>query len=259
MSTEKIIDHPIIGEYKIVKRLQSRGIRLSVHGTKGVKITIPTFASYKQASEFLESKIDWVSKSLERQKEKAKQQTLLLKDGASIILINGTINFSQSISLQPSTSEQTNLKITIKTNRHSQEGTISRSILYPANSSTEQIMEAIILAIKRSAQEYLPERTQHLANKYGFKYNKLFLKNNKSNWGSCSSLNNINLNIHLMRLPADLCDYVILHELAHLKHRNHSKKFHDYLNSLCNNREKEFSKELRKFRTFIQFKKADES
>lgn len=246
MPAEKIIIHPVIGEYRVVKKLRSKGIRLSVHGSRGVQITIPAFASYRQASEFLESKLDWVRKSIDKQKEKAKQQSLLLKDGTSIILINGTITLSQM-----ATSQDLIPKITLRKHILEDEKSISRSISYPAGSSTEQLITAVTLAIRRSAQEYLPERAKQLANIYGFKYNKLFLKNNKSNWGSCSSLNNINLNIHLMRLPTELCDYVILHELAHLKHRNHGKEFHNYLNSLCHGREKEFSRTLKQYRPSI--------
>lgn len=251
MAVEKIINHPIIGEYRIIKKVSSRGIRLLVSGSKGVHLTIPAYASYRQASEFLESKLDWVIKSLEKQKEKAKKHSLLLNNGTSIVLINCIITLSQINPSQINNPENTNNKITIRTNRVENGEAITRHISYPANASTENLALAVNLAIKRSAKEYLPERALFLANKHGFKYKKLFLKNNKTNWGSCSSLNNINLNIHLMRLPVELCDYVILHELAHLKHKNHGKEFHTYLNSLCDGREKEFSNRLKQFRPSI--------
>lgn len=251
MSTEKIITHPIIGEYKIVKKAQARGIRLSVHATKGVKITIPLFTSYSQASAFLESKIDWVSKSLAKQRDKAQKLALPLVDGTSITLINGIITLSKIVLPSTTTTKQEITKITITTSKLVNGGGNLRSISYPASASPKQLITAIDLTIKRYAAEYLPERIQYLATKHNFKYKRLSLKNNKSNWGSCSSMNNINLNIHLMRLPAELCDYVILHELAHLKHRNHGKEFHNYLNTLCDGREKELSKALKQFRPTI--------
>jgi len=247
MPTEKIINHPVIGEYKIVKKIRSHGIRLSVHAAKGIKITIPPYASFSQASEFLESKLDWISKSLAKQREKAQKLALPLVDGTSIVLINGIITLSKMDTIQATPSKHENPKITITTNRIANEGGTSRHISYPANTSTEQLGIAVNLAIRHSAQEYLPKRAQYMAGKHLFKYNKLFLKNNKTNWGSCSSLNNINLNIHLMRLPAELCDYIILHELTHLKHKNHGKEFHKYLNSLCDGREKEFSNKVKQF------------
>ena len=82
------------------------------------------------------------------------------------------------------------------------------------------------------AKLYLPRRVEELAKKHGFTYNKVFVKNLKTKWGSCSSACNINLNIHLMRLPDELIDYIILHELAHTKELNHSRKFWDILHGI---------------------------
>ena len=53
----------------------------------------------------------------------------------------------------------------------------------------------------------------------------MIIKNNKTRWGSCSHRNNINLSLHLMRLPEHLIDYIIAHELVHTVHKNHSNKF----------------------------------
>lgn len=92
----------------------------------------------------------------------------------------------------------------------------------------EQVHQMRILARK-----ILPARLASLAARYGLQYNRLALKNNVSNWGSCSAKNNINLNIRLMMLPERLQDYVILHELCHLKHHDHSPAFHALLESLC--------------------------
>ena len=66
-----------------------------------------------------------------------------------------------------------------------------------------------------------------------FRYNRVAIKNNSSNWGSCSELGNINLNLNLMRLPEQLRDYVMLHELCHLRYMNHGPEFHALLESVC--------------------------
>ena len=87
--------------------------------------------------------------------------------------------------------------------------------------------------LRRQAKAYLPGRLNYLANLYGFQYNTLRIKHNSSNWGSCSSKGNINLNLNLMRVPQDLQDYVMLHELCHLKYLNHSPQFHALLESVC--------------------------
>lgn len=90
-----------------------------------------------------------------------------------------------------------------------------------------------IETLRKVAKEVLPKRLRELAAKYSFEYNSVRIKHNSSNWGSCSRKGNINLNLNLVRLPDELRDYVILHELCHLRHPNHGPRFHALLESLC--------------------------
>ena len=83
-----------------------------------------------------------------------------------------------------------------------------------------------IEALRRQAKAELPPRLAELAARYGFIYNKVTIKHNASNWGSCSSKGNINLNLNIVRLPKVLQDYVLLHELCHLRHQDHGHAFH---------------------------------
>ncbi len=85
--------------------------------------------------------------------------------------------------------------------------------------------EKYICALRKKAKSYLPERLAKIAQKYGYKYNKVALKLMKTRWGSCSFKNNINLNISLLTLEEDLIDYVLLHELVHTVEKNHAKTF----------------------------------
>ena len=78
-----------------------------------------------------------------------------------------------------------------------------------------------IESLRRQAKKELPVRLAELAARYGFTYNRVAIKHNSSNWGSCSAKNNINLNLNIVRLPEILQDYILLHELCHLRHRNH--------------------------------------
>ncbi|MBR3172762.1 M48 family metallopeptidase [Candidatus Saccharibacteria bacterium] len=79
--------------------------------------------------------------------------------------------------------------------------------------------------LQKKAREYLPYRLEYWAKRYGYKYNKCRLSHANTRWGSCSSNRTISLNIGLMKVPEVLRDYVILHELAHLNHMDHSKAF----------------------------------
>lgn len=89
-----------------------------------------------------------------------------------------------------------------------------------------------ISELRRRAKAELPKRLAELAGRYGFVYNRVVIKHNATNWGSCSSKNNINLNLNIVRLPKVLQDYILLHELCHLRHHDHGHAFHLLLEHL---------------------------
>jgi len=78
---------------------------------------------------------------------------------------------------------------------------------------------------RNEARKKIVKRLDELADKLGFKYNRVSIRNQKTRWGSCSTNNNISLNMKLSRLPEKLFDYVIIHELVHTKHKNHNRRF----------------------------------
>jgi predicted metal-dependent hydrolase len=80
---------------------------------------------------------------------------------------------------------------------------------------------------KSKARRLVKERLSLYNEYYKFDYKRIFIKNTKGSWGSCSSLKNLNFNFRLIYLPLELADYVIIHELCHLQEMNHSKRFWD--------------------------------
>ena len=85
---------------------------------------------------------------------------------------------------------------------------------------------------KHQARQLLSQRLNELAAQHGFHYKSMRLSSARTRWGSCSSLSTISLNWRLVMAPPDVSDYVILHELAHLKEKNHSRRFWELLASL---------------------------
>ena len=78
---------------------------------------------------------------------------------------------------------------------------------------------------KAKAKKVIRERLEHFNRHYQFDYNRVFFKNQKTRWGSCSSKRNLNFNWRLILAPLDILDYVVVHELCHLQEMNHSKAF----------------------------------
>ena len=78
---------------------------------------------------------------------------------------------------------------------------------------------------RSEARKRLVGRLNELSELHGFTYNRVFIRNQKTRWGSCSDENNISLNMKLLALPEELVDYVILHELVHTRIKNHTKDF----------------------------------
>jgi len=99
---------------------------------------------------------------------------------------------------------------------------------------------------RAKARKKLVRRLDELAVKYGFSYNRVFVRNQKTRWGSCSVKNNINLNVNLVNLPGELLDYVILHELMHTRIRNHGKIFWKELDLLMGDA-RQLDKELNRY------------
>jgi len=88
---------------------------------------------------------------------------------------------------------------------------------------------------KEDAKEKLGKRLSELAEKHNFRYNRVSIRNQKTRWGSCSSKDNISLNMKLLHLPDHLIDYILLHELVHTRVKNHSKDFWNELETVVPN------------------------
>ena len=88
---------------------------------------------------------------------------------------------------------------------------------------------------REEARENLEKRLSELAEQHNFRYNRVSIRSQRTRWGSCSSKDNISLNMKLLHLPQHLIDYILLHELVHTKVKNHSKDFWNELETVVPN------------------------
>lgn len=114
-------------------------------------------------------------------------------------------------------------------------------------SSITAVSRPDFLKNKEKAREIISERLKYFTNLYDFSYGRVSIRNQKTRWGSCSRQGNLNFNYRLVHLRGELRDYVIIHELCHLKEFNHSSKFWGLVAKVIPEY-KELRKELKKIR-----------
>ena len=93
------------------------------------------------------------------------------------------------------------------------------------NADVVKFTDVEIKELAQKAKEYIPERVAYYAQIMNVSYGRITIRNQVSRWGSCSTKGNLNFNCLLMLTPPEVIDYVVVHELCHLKEMNHSKKF----------------------------------
>jgi len=207
---ENIAYYREIGEVKYVQNRRAKNLSIRINQQGELRVTIPAYVSMKRGEAFLMSRKEWVLAKL-REINHAAGQFRHPVEG-DVVVIRGK-----------------EVEIRLQRNEESGEAALWRILL-------------------NEARLYLPERVKVLADKHGLKYTGLKIRQMRTRWGSCTTKSSINLNSWLMMLPDHLSDYVILHELVHTLHRDHSKRFWDTLDQTTEGRSKALRKELKEQR-----------
>lgn len=196
------------GKVVVRRSARARSMKASIAPTGELRISLPSYVPIFMAKRMVTSSRTDIRKLF------AARPKLNIHDGMSIgkshcLHIRNGIAYSLKRNGQQ-------IVLTVKN---------ENELLSP--SVIEDVRTAIILALRKEAKAHLPRRIEHLAKTNSFSYTSLRFTHASSRWGSCNQHKAISLNIALMNLPFELIDYVLIHELAHTKHMNHSKEFWD--------------------------------
>jgi hypothetical protein len=205
----KLFELENIGTVRISKRSGSRSVRLSIAANGEIRVTIPSWSPYQNGIDFARSRADWIAKNIPEKEAplhdggrigKAHRLVFVtaVVDAPTVRLAGGDIRVSRPPGM---------------------------TITHPEVQKVAQ--RGCIRALRAEAEHLLPQRLRALAEKFGFSYTNVSVKQLKGRWGSCDSKQQIVLNLFLMQLPWRLIDYVLLHELVHTKHLNHGADFWD--------------------------------
>lgn len=197
---------PELGEITVYKRRKAKNIRISIDAHSKLRVSIPYWLPYAQGVKFAEQKTEWI---------KTKRHHVPILVGGDRIGKSHRIEVKYS-DVQRVTTRINDTHITVS---------LPKGAELEDEAVQMIIRKACIRALKRQAEQLLPQRLALLANRYGYTYKTLSIKHLKSRWGSCTSKKEITLNCLLMQLSWSEIDYVIVHELAHTRYMAHSTVF----------------------------------
>jgi predicted metal-dependent hydrolase len=229
---QKYVDLPGIGQVLLAKRKGSRNLRLTIRPDGVVRVGLPVWAPYAVGIKFAMERTDWIKRHL------ASTLKPPLKHGDRIGK-SFRLNFRHDDSRK-----------TVATRIVANEIRVHSP--YPMSHAVAQSAAAAASerALKADAEKLLSLRLKELADKYKFSFRSVKVKKLRSRWGSCSSQSDITLNVYLIQLPWELIDYVILHELTHTQHMNHSQDFWDHMQKILPDT-KSLRRQIRLFRPDI--------
>ena len=230
----KRIEVPDIGTVTLQKKRGNRALRINIANNGQIKVTMPPWAPYKIALDFVSSKKDWIKVH--------KPPTQYLQHERRVGKAHQLVFVPSIKSTRPSSRLKDNqIRITLPAH------------LDPNSRQSQRTAhKAIERALTEEAAQLLPSRLQKLARQHNFTYKELRIKRLTSRWGSCDQNANITLNCYLMQLPWRLIDYVLLHELTHTKIMAHGPNFWNELDKSVSNLP-DIRKEMREHRPSLYF------
>ena len=192
-----------------MRRARRYILRVRPDGT--LRVTVPRGGSRRQAEAFVEQNSKWIDR--ERSRVRREHSPVEWHDGSEI-MYRGQL-----------------VRIAVEEQYDRREVRFGdRTVTVAAGADVRSAVEAELRAIARA--ELIP-RLEALAETHGLQLGRVTIRNQRSRWGSCARSGNIALNFRLIQMPPDVCDYVLIHELMHIRQQNHSRRFWKLVAAVC--------------------------
>lgn len=210
-----------------LRRAKRRSIGFVV-GPEGLTVSAPRWVGLGEIEAALREKARWVLRKLAEQNERnarLQQAKVEWRDGTSVPFLGETV----IVVLDPRATGAV-----LNTDAQALPG-VPRLALHvglPQHAGPEQIRDAVQSWLQRQARRVFEERCHHFAERLGVRYTRLSLSSAQTRWGSASADGSIRLNWRLIYFALPTIDYVVAHELAHLREMNHSPRFWDVVRSV---------------------------
>jgi predicted metal-dependent hydrolase len=196
-----------------VHNAQARRYILRIQRDGAVRVTIPRGGSECFALEFARTSSRWVERQLQKRSSEA-ERPKAWSDGSEIIFRGDPV------------------KLVVRTEGETQLVAFADQALAVAAKVTD-LRRSVENHLWSLAAKELPPRTGELAAQHQLTYRRVVVRSQRSRWGSCSPAKTISLNWRLIQAPRFVCDYLIIHELMHLREMNHSLRFWALVRAAC--------------------------
>lgn len=203
----------------VLRQSVSRYLRLKIDPEHGLLVSAPRYMSQRHIDDFIEQKWSWIAKHLDAEKKRHPKSHIV--SGLQIQLL-GVVKTLELIdgSRQKFVIFTDDERITIQ----------APSGVLVKQTALKKVLEKYC---RRRFEEYLKPRLQELSQLMEVSYKRVTVRAQKSRWGSCTAHNDLNFNWRLVFMPRAVADYVLMHELTHTVHHNHSKRFYNMLQKYC--------------------------
>jgi hypothetical protein len=191
---------------------------LKVHPVTGLEIVIPEGFNPKLLSEILKKKEKWIKGRLIKYNNETISQEVGPPDVIRLRAVHQEVRLAYD--------HRPSAKLVLKR-------TSQGVILHGDLTDESNVLRRLRCFLKDCAKAELPGWLERLGRGRGLRPGRCAVRLQKTRWGSCSTKGSINLNAKLMLLPPELAEYVLLHELAHLRHPDHSKAYWRFLSSMA--------------------------
>jgi predicted metal-dependent hydrolase len=201
--------------YTLRRSTRARYSRLEISPENGLTVVIPVFGDQSHVQQLLDRKCRWILDKLAKYRPGIQRAARRVQDGDIVSYLGQNLR----IEVRDGNSE------TVKLDGE----TLAVNVL-PGENKLRSALEDWYRVEAR-------KKIWQIADKWcvimGLKYNRIMIKGQKTVWGSCSRKHNLNFNWRLIMAPEPVIDYVVIHELAHLKVMNHSKQFWKVVEKYC--------------------------
>jgi hypothetical protein len=194
-----------------VRTPRARKYILRIRADGSLRVTVPRWGSKREARDFVQRQRRWISRQRDRLLQE--QPRGAWQDGSDIWLRGERVRLSVESRAEGVTITYADRRIEAR--------------------STDDVRAAIELDLRRLAVQEIEPRLRELAAAHGLSPGRVSIRNQRSRWGSCARAGNIALNFRLVQMPPAVRDYVLVHELMHLRQQNHSPRFWRLVEQAC--------------------------